>query len=41
MNCAECGEQAVWAWQPRGAKSPAYLCDDDAASRDLDELTEL
>ena len=41
LKCEECGERAVWAWQPQMANSPVYLCDDDAASMDLDELTEL
>jgi hypothetical protein len=40
-QCEECGGRAVWAWQPRAANSPTYLCDDDAATMDLDELTEL
>ena len=38
--CERCGGRAVWAWRPM-ASSAAYLCDDDAASMDLDELTEL
>ena len=41
MKCEECGGRAVWAWQMWMANSPTYLCDDDAASMDLDELTEL
>jgi hypothetical protein len=40
-ECEECGGRAVWAWQARMANSPTYLCDDDAATMDLDELTEL
>jgi hypothetical protein len=31
----------VWAWQARMANSPTCLSDDDAATMDLDELTEL
>ena len=41
VNCDVCGARAVWAQRSPAADSPTYLCDDDAADVDLDQLTEL
>jgi hypothetical protein len=40
MTCDLCPKKAVWRWEP-GIVTPFYLCDDHAASKDLNELTDL
>jgi hypothetical protein len=42
-RCGFCDKRAVWRWKPR-QPPPVYnqfLCDDHAASIDLDELEDL
>ncbi len=39
-SCDRCNEDAVWRWQAPGGPEE-LLCDDHAASEDLDYLQEL
>ena len=38
QSCEQCGRDAVWAWDNLG--QVVYLCDDDAADKDLRDLAE-
>jgi hypothetical protein len=40
MMCDLCPRMAVWLWEP-GIVDPFYLCDNHAAPKPLDELTDL
>jgi len=39
-TCDLCPEPAVWLWSS-GIAAPFLLCDDHAAAKDLDDLTDL
>lgn len=39
-RCDRCNEDAAWRWQAPGGPEE-LLCDDHAASMDLDDLQEL
>jgi len=43
IQCGGCSKAAVWVWQPEDSPRAynRFLCDDHAASIDLDELHEL